>query len=116
MSMRHTYQVPVGITLHHGDSLQLLPQLDGPYDALITDPPYSSGGRTAAERQASPKHKYVRSSAAGMAHNVDFAGDMMDARSWTNWCAAWLSMARQLIKEGGLCAGVCRLAAITRID
>lgn len=101
MSMRHTYQAPVGITLHRGDSLRLLPQLDGPYDALITDPPYSSGGRTAAERKRSPADKYVKDSARQAAHNVDFAGEMMDARSWTNWCISWLELARQQIKPGG---------------
>lgn len=86
-----------GITLHHGDSLQLLPQLDGPYDAPVTDPPYSSGGRTAAERRRPPSDKYVQ----GGSHNVDFAGEMMDARSWTHWCARWLELARQQVKPGG---------------
>ena len=28
------------ITLHHGDSLEILPTLDVQADALLTDPPY----------------------------------------------------------------------------
>ena len=34
--------------LWHGDCLEILPQL-GPVQAVITDPPYSSGARTAAD-------------------------------------------------------------------
>ena len=28
------------VTLYHGDSLEVLPTLDGPFDVLLTDPPY----------------------------------------------------------------------------
>ena len=94
-----SYQEP-GVTLHHGDSLQMLAQLTGTYDALITDPPYSSGGRTAGDRRMAPSAKYVQSGANG-AYNVDFAGEAMDPRSWTRWCATWLGMAREHIKPGG---------------
>ncbi|MFE4373378.1 hypothetical protein ACFRMN_35120 [Streptomyces sp. NPDC056835] len=36
-------------TLHHGDALTLLPQLDIPVDAVTCDPPYNSGGRENAD-------------------------------------------------------------------
>ena len=28
------------ITLYHGDSLELLPKIDGQFEVLLTDPPY----------------------------------------------------------------------------
>ena len=37
-----------------GDALQLLPNfVPGTFDAVITDPPYASGGRTQAEKNKS---------------------------------------------------------------
>lgn len=86
--------------LHRGNCLDVLPTLPGSYDALITDPPYCSGGRTAAERQKPPSTKYVQRGTHA-AHNVDFEGDTMDARSWTHWCAHWLALSRVLVKPGG---------------
>lgn len=82
------------------DALASLPVPPGGFDALITDPPYSSGGRTAAERRRSPSDKYVQQGTHA-AHNIDFAGEMMDARSWGFWCARWLELARQQVKAGG---------------
>jgi DNA modification methylase len=32
------------VTIYHGDARELLPSLDGAFDCLLTDPPYSSGG------------------------------------------------------------------------
>jgi DNA modification methylase len=46
-----------------GDSIELLTQLeDDSVAAVITDPPYSSGGRTANERAQTPSNKYEQSS------------------------------------------------------
>lgn len=86
-------------TIYRGDSLLLLGQLDEQFDALITDPPYSSGGRTKGQRIQLPSKKYATSKAA--AHNIDFAGDTMDARSWRFWTMQWLTSARESIKLGG---------------
>ena len=47
-------------TVLHGNCLQALEDLPANFDALITDPPYSSGGRTAGERQKPPSEKYVQ--------------------------------------------------------
>lgn len=33
-------------TIYCGDSLEILRELTGEFDAVITDPPYSSGGMT----------------------------------------------------------------------
>mgnify|MGYP001562145975 CR=1 FL=1 len=34
-----------GADLYRGDCLAILPGLAGPFDAVVTDPPYSSGGQ-----------------------------------------------------------------------
>ena len=47
------------ITLHHGDSLPIMEAMaDASFDAVITDPPYASGGLKAAERKKSTSRKY----------------------------------------------------------
>lgn len=49
-------------TLYQGDCLQILPSLTDPIDALITDPPYSSGGMVRGDRtNQSTAAKYVQS-------------------------------------------------------
>ena len=43
----------------HGDALKVLESFEpGTFDAVITDPPYASGGRTQAERNKSTTQKY----------------------------------------------------------
>ena len=85
-----------------GDALQLLPNfVPGTFDAIITDPPYASGGRTQAEKNKSPAKKY---SSMGDHAPPPFDGDSKDQRSWTRWAAEWLSDARKLCKPG---APVC---------
>ena len=43
-----------GWTILHGDCLRLMRQMqDGVFDAVITDPPYASGGSTPAEKTRS---------------------------------------------------------------
>jgi len=79
-----------------GDALSLLPTLEaGSFDALITDPPYASGGLTAAARQRPPSEKYVRSDL-----HADFLGDERDQRSHLRWMVMWLSECARLLKEG----------------
>ena len=38
-----------GITIYHGDALDVLPSLAENVSALVMDPPYASGARTEAE-------------------------------------------------------------------
>lgn len=62
-------------TLHRGDALAVLRDLpSGSVDAVITDPPYSSGGMVRGDRMASTKLKYVQTGSAS--HELDdFTGD-----------------------------------------
>lgn len=90
-------------TIYRGDALELLPQIMEPVDALITDPPYSSGGMFRGDRSnLSTASKYVQSGPALKAlHNIDFSGDNRDQRSWAFWMTLWLNMAQRLVKPGG---------------
>ena len=91
----------------HGDSLTVLESFPpGAFDAVITDPPYASGGRTQAEKSKATAKKY--SSMGGNAP-PDFDGDAKDQRSWTRWAAEWLYLARRAAKPG---APVCMLSLI----
>ena len=84
-----------------GDALKVLEGFaPGTFDAVITDPPYASGGRTQAEKNKSTAQKYSSMKNAPPA----FDGDAKDQRSWTRWAAEWLYLARKACKPG---APVC---------
>ena len=79
-----------GVTLYHGDALGILATLpDAAMDAVLTDPPYSSGGVTMGARQADPAQKYQQSGTKRQ--YPPMLGDAKDQRSWTMWCtlAGW---------------------------
>ena len=64
----------------HGDALKVLEGFaPGTFDAVITDPPYASGGRTQAEKNKSTAQKYSSMKNAP----PPFDGDAKDQRSWT---------------------------------
>jgi site-specific DNA-methyltransferase (adenine-specific) len=84
--------------LYLGDALAVLPGLTGPVDAVITDPPYSSGGATQAARNAPPEKKYVQT--GQQKRWPSFLGDNMDGRSWTHWCALWAGLCHDLCRDG----------------
>ncbi|WP_430434787.1 DNA-methyltransferase [Methyloversatilis sp.] len=88
-------------TLYLGDALEVLQDIDGPFDALVTDPPYSSGGMTRGDRALqSAVAKYVNSDATHAAHNIDFTGDNRDSRSWAFWCSMWMALAHDRMRPG----------------
>lgn len=78
--------------------LQLLP--DACVDAIVTDPPYSSGGAFRGDRTGSTTEKYVSSSVKLL--RADFAGDNRDQRSYAYWCALWMAEALRVTKPGGV--------------
>ena len=89
--------------LYRGDALTLLPTFEaGSFDALITDPPYASGGLTAAERRLPPSMKYQQS--GQRLQWSDFPGDERDQRSHLRWMVLWLSECHRLLRDG---APVC---------
>lgn len=87
----------------HGDSLQILRQFEpNSFDAIITDPPYASGGSSQTTKNRSTSEKY--SSMSKDKALPDFDSDQMDQLSWMFWTAAWLQDARSIAKPG---APVC---------
>jgi site-specific DNA-methyltransferase (adenine-specific) len=87
------------------DSLAVLKELPtGEFDALITDPPYSSGGFTRGDRTASTTSKYVSSDSGNRDRLDDFTGDNRDQRAFGYWSALWLSEAMRTLKPGGIAA------------
>lgn len=75
---------------------------DGCVDAVVTDPPYSSGGATRGDRSASPRAKYAQPVNATADKLPHFDGDNRDQLSQLYWCALWLAQALRLTAEGGI--------------
>jgi site-specific DNA-methyltransferase (adenine-specific) len=90
-------------TLFNADALAVLASLPtASVDALITDPPYSSGGMVRGDRAgADTKSKYSGSYGKQPDH-ADFTGDNRDQRGYAYWCALWLSESLRVVKPGGL--------------
>ena len=98
-----------GITIYHGETLDILRQLPtGCADAMATDPPYSSGGMFRADRVRAPDEKY-----RGWSQNVDgsgsrkptaqygsFGGDNKDQRSFLMWSSLWASESLRACRAG----------------
>lgn len=80
-----------GITIYHGDCMEVLHDLHG-MGAVVTDPPYSSGGAFRGDRTQSTTAKYVQSGT--LAYRPEFAGDNRDQRSFAVWCSMWMNAAR----------------------
>lgn len=92
------------VTIYHADSLSVLPELSG-IGAVITDPPYSSGGAFRSDRTRKTLDKYVDSSSHAQTYLPEFSGDMRDQRGFFAWCTLWLSFARAASVVGApLCA------------
>ena len=88
-----------GWTILHGDCLRLMREMqDGVFDAVITDPPYASGGASQTAKNRSTTEKY--SSLRGDKALPDFDSDQMDQRSWTRWMCEWLQVVRAACKPG----------------
>jgi site-specific DNA-methyltransferase (adenine-specific) len=79
------------VQLWHGEAFSVLRDLPpGCIDALITDPPYSSGGAFRGDRAADPIAKYRGNVDGQIVRHLDsFAGDTRDQRAWMSWVGAW---------------------------
>jgi site-specific DNA-methyltransferase (adenine-specific) len=87
------------VALHRGDALAVLRDLpDASVDAVITDPPYSSGGQYRGDRVGTTLSKY---SSAEIEIREDFAGDNRDQRSFLLWMNLWLGEAQRVVRPGG---------------
>jgi len=87
--------------MHQGEALSILQSMeDNSVDAILTDPPYSSGGLTTSQRQRSPSQKYQNSKARKYR---EFLGDNRDQRSFMFWATLWLAEAYRVTKPGSVC-------------
>lgn len=89
------------VTIYHGDCFDLLHDLSG-IGAVVTDPPYSSGGAMRSDRAMSTSTKYVNSDT--QAYRPEFAGDNRDQRSFFAWSTLWLNAARNASVPGAVLA------------
>jgi site-specific DNA-methyltransferase (adenine-specific) len=69
--------------LWHGDCLTLAAQLTR-IEALITDPPYSSGGMVRGDRMQTTATKYINTDSRFTVRD-DFSGDNRDQRAFLAW-------------------------------
>lgn len=83
-----------GVTLYHGDAFDILHDLEG-VGAVVTDPPYSSGGAFRGDRAQQTSLKYVNSDSRSREYLPEFAGDNRDQRSFVVWSTMWLNACRQ---------------------
>lgn len=85
-----------------GDCLRLMRDLPShTVAAVITDPPYSSGGAMRSDRMATTGRKYTQGGT--LTHRADFAGDNRDQMSYGYWSTLWLSECLRVTKPGGVC-------------
>ncbi|WP_231495505.1 DNA-methyltransferase [Hylemonella gracilis] len=83
-----------------GEALpELLAMPGASVDAVITDPPYSSGGFSRDDKGKSPDAKYTQHQQRG--RYPDFSGDSRDQRSYLTWCALWIAECLRVLKPGG---------------
>ncbi|WP_277187654.1 DNA methyltransferase [Caballeronia sp. BR00000012568055] len=87
-------------TLYNADALAILPTLSG-LDALLCDPPYSSGGQFRSDRVLDTRKKYIQSGSAGQSL-PDFSGDNRDQRAFEYWAALWSAAALRACKLGAV--------------
>ena len=82
--------------LYRGDMFAAMPDMPD-VDALITDPPYCSGGMYRADRVMAVADKYEQSGVINK--RLPFAGDGKDQRAYMLWVQQWLRAAP--LKIGG---------------
>lgn len=92
------------VTLYRGDALAVLRELpDASVDAVITDPPYSSGGMFRGDRTQDVHTKYVNTNGASLALEA-FSGDSRDSFGYWFWCSVWLGECMRVVRAGGVAA------------
>jgi site-specific DNA-methyltransferase (adenine-specific) len=89
-------------SLLSGDALTILPTLEPEsFDAIVTDPPYASGGLRTTDRRATGNDKYLNSENRNL-YPLFTEGEMRDQRSWTGWLAEVLSRCYRVAKPGAV--------------
>lgn len=105
--MRETKQQPYyedeRCAIYRGDALAVLAQLEtASVDALVTDPPYSSGGMVRGDRAQPGDHKKYSGTITPAGELAEFTGDSRDQRGYGYWCALWLGECLRIVRPGGI--------------
>lgn len=88
------------LTIIQGDATQIMPTwANGSYDAVITDPPYATGGTSSAARAQDPRVKYQMTGARK--YYPTFGNDCRDQRTHLLWTVLWMEQALRLTRPGG---------------
>lgn len=96
---RNVSRVEIGrATLYLGECLEVLPHLPK-VSAVVTDPPYSSGGAFRSDRMQRTSEKYQGSEHRNL--YPEFSGDNRDQRAYLAWCALWLGRCLEITEPGG---------------
>lgn len=95
-------------SLHNADSYRWLLDYSGePFAAVVTDPPYSSGGATRGDRMVATSVKYLRNDSSNCEILPEFLGDTRDQRGFVSWCALWMSAALAKSEPGAVAFFFC---------
>ena len=90
------------LDIRQGDALLRLREMPADaYDAIITDPPYASGGMSMSEKAKSTRDKYTSYGEQGNPY-PDFSGDALAQRAWTSFLHEILVECRRVTKPGGV--------------
>lgn len=88
------------VQLERRDCLEWLAELpSSTAGAVVTDPPYCSGGTTRAELQAATSEKYQ--SIGTKKIYSEFAGDALSEHAFYRWSLAWMREAFRVTKPTG---------------
>lgn len=98
--MTQPYYQDDSVTIYHGDCREIMPML-GPVDAVITDPPYSSGGQFRGDRTQKPSVKYINTDSVWTCRK-EFSGDNLDQRAFLSWAGMWMAQCHNIAKDGAV--------------
>ncbi|MGV3564189.1 MAG: DNA-methyltransferase [Nocardioides sp.] len=91
------------VELYAGDALAVLASLSSAsVDAVVADPPYSSGGMVRSDRMQGTHAKYVQSDSVSGHAIAEFSGDNRDQRAYQYWSALWMGEALRATRSGGV--------------
>ena len=90
--------------LYLGDCRDIMPTLSK-IDAIITDPPYSSGGTFRSDRTRSTGSKYIGGGYVDVEAayaRPEFSGDNKDQRAFLVWSEWWMRDAFSVCRDGAI--------------
>jgi site-specific DNA-methyltransferase (adenine-specific) len=97
------------------ETLQTLARRGETFDAVVTDPPYSSGGLhlTTKTRPTAEKYSQHSSRKTNATRFGSFGGDSRSQLGWLAWSATWLNVCRAMLPEGAPVLTFCDWRQIT---